>query len=60
MKVLTLKRAAGYITFEPGEELDLPDDQAQELIACGAVVSIEKPPAKPVTKPKKSSNNQGE
>lgn len=42
MRVKTLKRAAGRIVFGPDEELDLPDDQALELMKCEAVVSLEK------------------
>lgn len=55
MKVLTLTRAAGRFTFGPDEELDLPDDQAQELIACGAAVAISVPVAKQAEKPSSKS-----
>jgi hypothetical protein len=60
MLVLTLKRAAGQISFGPDETLDIPDDQVQALIDCGAVVPAEKPAAAKADKNKKPANiNQG-
>jgi len=60
MLVITLKRAAGRIAFGPDQQLDIPDDQVQELIDCGAVVPVKKPEPKVVEKPKRVVNvNQG-
>jgi hypothetical protein len=41
MRVLTLKRAAGAISFAPDQEIELPDNVVQSLIDCGAVRSLE-------------------
>ena len=41
MRVLTLKRAAGAISFAPDQEIEIPDEVAQSLIDCGAVRSLE-------------------
>lgn len=50
MLIETLTVAAGRLTFTPGQELDLPEKEAKELIAAGAaravVIEKEKPKGK--------------
>jgi hypothetical protein len=54
----TLKVAAGRWNFLPGESIDLPADEAEMLIAAGAIRPIDPEPKlvapKPKRKPKKA------
>lgn len=40
MLVRCLTRAAGRLCFEPGQEIDLAEADAAELIAAGAAVAV--------------------
>lgn len=51
MLIETLTIAAGRLQFTVGEELDLPEKDARELIECGAAREVN-PPKLP---PKKSA-----
>lgn len=48
MLVRTLTRAAGRFTFEPDREIDLASEDAEVLIAAGAVVAVVVPVAEVV------------
>lgn len=41
MLVRTLTRCAGRFSFVPGEEIDIPEKDAEELAAAGAVQLID-------------------
>lgn len=53
MLVETLKIAAGRYNFTPGQQIDLPTKEAQELIAEGAVVAVGKDGELDFSQPKK-------
>jgi len=41
MLIFTLKRAAGEVSFGPGEIVELPDEMARQMILAGAARSAE-------------------
>lgn len=60
MLVETLTIAAGRFQFVEGEELELPDADAKELIACGAAREIKPVKAEPKKSKAADSNQRGE
>lgn len=66
MLIRTLTRCCGRLTFDFGEQMNLPEADATELIAAGAAISLEVKASSDVeteegtpTKPKASKAKKG-
>jgi hypothetical protein len=60
MLIRTLTRACGRFCFDAGDQIDLPDADALELIAAGAATQLDKPEADAsVETPKSSKSKKG-
>lgn len=43
MLIRTLTRAAGRLSWQPGQQMDLPAEEARELVRTGQAVAVELP-----------------
>ena len=59
MLIRTLTRACGRLNFEPGDEIELPDAEAKDLIDAGAAMQLASQDSDPPELPKPSKTKKG-